>query len=159
MNNFDYGSLRAGIVEAHRRYSRMINFRQKWRGHLWQGRFASYPMDEKYLYFAARYIEFNPIRAGIVESPGNYKWSSAQAHIAGKDDALVKVNPLLNRIDSWSEFLSEDVMRDDVEKLQKHERTGRPLGDDDFIRKLENICNRKLFPGKPGPKRKTQINE
>ena len=57
--------LRRGIGEAHRRYSRRINFREGWRGHLWQGRFASYPMDVKYLMMAVRYIELNPVRAKL----------------------------------------------------------------------------------------------
>ena len=50
-------SLRRAIGEAHRRYTRKINFRQKWRGYLWQGRFASFVMDEPYLLAAARYVE------------------------------------------------------------------------------------------------------
>jgi len=52
--------LRSAIGEAHRRYTRRINFREGWRGHLWQGRFASYTMEERYLLAAARYIEMNP---------------------------------------------------------------------------------------------------
>jgi len=56
-------SLQRAIAEAHCRYARMVNFREKWRGHLWQRRFASFPMDEKYLLAAARYLELNPVRA------------------------------------------------------------------------------------------------
>ena len=55
--------LRLAIGEAHGRYSAMVNHRQKWTGHLWQGRFSSFPMDEKYLLAAARYLELNPGRA------------------------------------------------------------------------------------------------
>ena len=55
--------LRRGIGEAHRRYTRMINFREGWRGHLWQGRFASFVLDEEYLLAATRYVELNPVRA------------------------------------------------------------------------------------------------
>ena len=57
--------LRRGIGEAHRRYSRMINFLENWRGHLWQGRFASFTMDETYLLSTARYVEMNPVRAHL----------------------------------------------------------------------------------------------
>jgi putative transposase len=60
-------ALRLGIGDAHRRYSRMINFRNNWRGHLWQGRFASFPMDETYLLAAVRYVEMNPVVAGLTE--------------------------------------------------------------------------------------------
>ena len=59
-------ALRRALSEAHRRYSRMVNFRQGWRGYLWQGRFASCPLDEAHALAAARYIELNPVRARLV---------------------------------------------------------------------------------------------
>ena len=62
-------SLRRAIGEAHRWYTRWINFREGWRGHLWQGRFASFVMDEDHLLTAARYVELNPVRAGLVQAP------------------------------------------------------------------------------------------
>ena len=77
--------LRRGIGEAHRRYSRMINFREGWKGHLWQGRFSSFPMDEGYLLAATRYIEMNPVRAHLADTPEGWPWSSARAHLAGKE--------------------------------------------------------------------------
>ena len=61
-------SLRRAVGEAHRRYTRYVNFREGWRGHLWQGRFASFVMDERYLLAAARYVEMNPVRAGLDNS-------------------------------------------------------------------------------------------
>ena len=54
--------LRRGIGEAHRRYTRRVNFRERWRGHLWQGRFASFVLDDLYLLAATRYVEMNPVR-------------------------------------------------------------------------------------------------
>lgn len=87
--------LRRAIGEAHRRYTRRVNFREGWRGHLWQGRFASCPMEEPYLLAAARYIEQNPVRAGLAARPGEYPSSSARAHVAGRDGSLVTVAPLL----------------------------------------------------------------
>ena len=86
--------LRLAIGEVHRRYTRMVNFREGWRGHLWQGRFASFVLDEPYVLTAARYVELNPVRAGLVKAPSRYRWSSAAAHVRGKDDALVQVAPL-----------------------------------------------------------------
>ena len=76
-------ALRRAIGEAHRRYTRRVNFREGWRGHLWQGRFGSCPVDEPYLLAAARYIEQNPVRAGLAATPWDYPWSSAAAHVAG----------------------------------------------------------------------------
>ena len=96
-------SLARGIGEAHRRYTRYINFKKGWKGYLWQGRFSSFPMDEKYLLSAVRYVELNPVRAKIVPKSQDYRWSSARAHLEGIDDDLVKVRPMLDRVDNWSE--------------------------------------------------------
>ncbi len=71
--------LARSIGEAHRRYIRMVNFCQKWKGHLWQERFSSFPMDEQYL-LAAGYIEINPVAAKLVKRPEGYRWSSVHAH-------------------------------------------------------------------------------
>ncbi len=73
-------SLCRAVGEAHRRYTRHINFREGWRGHLWQGRFASFVMDEPYLLAAARYVERNPVRARLVSQAADWPWSSAAAH-------------------------------------------------------------------------------
>ena len=144
--------LRKAIGEVHRRYSRMINFRQGWRGYLWQGRFSSFVMDESYLLTAVRYIELNPVRAQLVSDPAFYPWSSAKAHIEGRDDVLVKVSPLLELIPNWKEFLWEDIKDKECENLRLHERTGRPLGDEAFIEKLEELLGQQLQKRKPGPK-------
>jgi len=120
--------LRRAIGEAHRRYTRQINFREKWKGHLWQGRFSSFLMDEEYLLAATRYVELNPVRAGLVSTHEEYRWSSARAHMNGKDDALVTVKPLLESVGGWKQFLCGDVSNEEYELLQRYERTGRPLG-------------------------------
>ena len=144
--------LRRAIGEAHRRYTRMVNFREGWRGHLWQGRFASYPMDEAHVMAAARCIERNPVRAGLARRAWEYRWSSAKAHVAGRDDALVKVKPLLERVEDWKEFLRLPEEEATLEELRRHERTGRPLGDERFIARLERLAGRRLRRQKPGPK-------
>lgn len=144
--------LRRGVGEAHRRYSLHINSREGWTGHLWQGRFASYPMDEPHLLAATRCMELNPVKAGLVKSPGIYPWSSAAAHLTGRDDALVKVAPLLELVEDWVTFLSGGCTDADSEVLHRHERTGRPLGDDDFLSKIEKAVGRSLRRRKPGPK-------
>lgn len=146
-------SLARAIGEAHRRYTRRINFRQGWRGHLWQERFGSFPMDENYLLAAARYVEMNPVVAGLVEKPWDYAWSSAKAHVDGKDDILVKVEPLLELAGNWRNFLSTES-EIDVDSLRKHERSGRPLGKDSFVEELERGLKRPLRPQRPGPKKK-----
>ncbi len=147
-------SLRRGIGEAHRRYSRMINFRNNWRGHLWQGRFASFPMDEAYLLAAARYVEMNPVVAGLVVDASAWTWSSAQAHLTATDDGLATVAPLLELAGDWRLFLSGSVADEQINEIRKHERTGRPLGSEGFVDRLETSLDRPLKRGKPGPKEK-----
>lgn len=150
--------LRTAIGEAHRRYTRHVNFREGWRGHLWQGRFASFPMDESYLLTAVRYIELNPIRANIVKEAWEYSWSSAQAHIAGVNDELVNVTPLLEMVKDWKEFLLSGIHEKEIQEVRKHERTGRPLGRESFIRKLEKSLDRVLHKQKPGRKKRDEQN-
>ncbi len=150
--------LRQGIGEAHRRYTRRINFRERWRGHLWQGRFASFVMDERYLLAAARYVELNPVRAKLVSEPGYYHWSSASAHMSGKDDALVKAAPLLSLIPDWRGFLDSGIDDKEMKVLRRHERTGRPLGSEVFLSEVERLVGRVLHRLKPGPKRSRDLN-
>ena len=144
--------LARAIGEAHRRYTRMVNFRERWRGHLWQGRFASFVLDEPYLLTAARYVELNPVRAGLVNAPSRYRWSSAAAHVRGKDDALVCVEPLLKSAPPWRGFLARVIREEDIKLLRAHEHTGRPLGDEEFLATLEKDLGRILRRQKPGPK-------
>jgi putative transposase len=148
--------LRRGLGEAHRRYTRRINFRKGWRGHLWQGRFASFAMDNRYLMRAARYVELNPVRAKLCRVPWRWAWSSAAAHIAGQDDALVRVKPLLKRTGDWREFLTEGLEVDDAELFRRHERTGRPLGEAPFLERIEKALGRMVRPRKAGRKPKRQ---
>ena len=128
--------LRLAIGEAHRRYTRRINFRKRWRGHLWQGRFASYVLDDYYLLAAARYVELNPVRAGLVRRAEQWPWSSAAAHLAGRDDALAQVAPLLEVVRDWRRFLSELGPEGLPARLRTHENTGRPLGNEAFVARL-----------------------
>jgi putative transposase len=147
--------LRRALGEVHRRYTRMVNFREGWRGHLWQGRFASYVLDERYLLTAARYVELNPVRAGLVEAPSRYRWSSAAAHARGRDDGVVTVGPLLELAPNWRSFLARVIRDEDIKLLRSHEQTGRPLGDDEFLATLEENLGRILKKQKPGPKTRT----
>jgi putative transposase len=143
-------SLRAGLAEAHRRYSLAINRRNKWTGYLWQGRFASFPMDNRHTVACARYIELNPVRAKLVRRVAEWPWSSAKAHVAGKDDALVRVRPLLDEVSDWRAFLDEDVAAAEFASFRRASRSGRPVGTDRFIETLERKLGRPLKPGKVG---------
>ncbi|MBI4739363.1 transposase [Candidatus Woesearchaeota archaeon] len=148
-------SLAQAVGETHKWYTRKINFREGWRGHLWQGRFASYALDEQHLLACVRYIERNPVAAKIAVEPGDYPWSSARAHLLKRDDKLVKTEPLLSMIENWQEFLEEPISPEQEKIMARHEQTGRPLGEHGFISRIENILGRTLRKGKPGPKQKT----
>jgi len=144
--------LRRAIGEAHRRYTRRINFREGWRGHLWQERFGSFPMDESYLLAAARYIELNPVKARLAARPEGWRWSSAAAHVAGNDDPLVQVAPILERVEDWRGFLAAGAGDDYERLLERHGSTGRPLGPKRFVAMLEKALGRVLRPRKRGRK-------
>jgi len=146
-------NLSKAIGEAHRRYTRYINFREGWRGYLWQGRFSSFPMDENYLLAAAAYVELNPVRAKMVRNAWDYKWSSVHAHIAGKSEGIIEVEPLLKLVGDWKEFILR-MIDQPVEEIEKHQRTGRPLGEEIFFDKISKIVGLDLKRKKPGPKKK-----
>ena len=146
--------LRAALGEAHRRYTRMVNFRENWRGHLWQERFASFPTDETHLLNAARYIELNPVRAGLAASAEDYPWSSARAHLGNYPDTLLKTSSLLALRPNWRAFLAAGSREKEIEAIRSHERTGRPLGDPGFIAHIEAMLGRAVGPKKPGRKPK-----
>ena len=147
-------SLAKGIGDTHKYYTRMINFRENWRGYLWQGRFSSFPLDEKYLYAAVRYVERNPVRAGIVKRAEDYEFSSARAHVYKTEDLLLSGNFVTEEIKDWKKFLEGDDKEQDIRLFKKHARIGRPLGHEGFIEKLEKITGRILKPRKPGRKKK-----
>jgi putative transposase len=147
-------SLTLAIGEAHRRYTRRINFREGWRGHLWQGRFSSFILDENHLLVCTKYIEMNPVRSGLVERVRDWPWSSARAHLKGRDDLLVRVKQLLEMTEkSWNKFLGEYPEEPEIEILKKHERTGRPLGSESFVKEVEALLGRLLQPQKAGRKK------
>lgn len=144
--------LRRALAETHRRYTAMINLRAEWRGHLWQERFHSFVMDEGHLLAAARYVELNPVRAGLAATAADWPWSSARAHLAGRNDALATVAPLLERVGDWRAYLEQRPPGAELDALRRHGRTGRPLGPAAFIQDLERTLGRPLGRRRPGPK-------
>jgi putative transposase len=148
-------SLAKAVGEAHRQYTRMINFRENVRGFLFQGRFSSCPVyTDQYLFTALRYIEQNPVKAKIVKYPWQYKWSSASYHCGEvSHDPLVRKSRLFSDITDWKAFLSSTDQH--VPRLEERIRTGRPFGPDNFYSIIESITGRNPRPGLPGrPKKK-----
>ena len=146
--------LSLALGETHRRYTSFINTRAGWTGHLFQGRFSSVPIDEDHLLTAARYVSLNPVRAGLVKEAVEWRWSSVRAHLAGRDDALVDVRPLLQRFPFFEDVVAHaagEVAPEEFARLRAAEKTGRPLGNRTFVEKLEAMARRSALPGKTGP--------
>lgn len=141
--------------EAHVRYTRRINKREGWQGHLWQERFNSSVMDENYLLATVRYDELNPVRANLCSRPEDWPWSSVHAHMRGEDDRLVTVKPMLDLVNgSWHSYLGYEDSEEIINQIRKHNNTGRPLGGETFIKKMEELTGRDLRKKKPGPRPK-----
>ncbi len=139
------------IGETHRRYALHVNRREGWTGHLWQERFASFPMDEAHLMAAVRYVLLNPVRARLVEHACAWPYSSARAHLHGERNPLVDTGPMDERVSNWKSYLAEGVSKDDLGRIRLHTSTGRPLGSREFVERLEEGLGRRLRPRKPGP--------
>ena len=107
---------------------------------------------------AVRYVAMNPVKAGLSKRPEQYRWSSAAAYLSGKDDPLIKVRHLNKVIDNWKEFFKEGVDNLIAERMLKHEHTGRPLGSEKFVLRLEKMLDIMLKPKKAGRPKKKEIN-
>jgi len=154
----DPDGLRRTVADLHRRYTAHINARNRWTGHLWQGRFGSVAMDEPHLFAAIRYVSLNPVRARLVDRPQDWPWSSVRAHLAGRDDGVVKVAPVLQRIEDFTAFLGLPFDEDETYlALRRAETIGRPLGSEDWIAALERDHGRKLAPGRRGRKPRKEV--
>ena len=150
----DSRSLARAFGEAHRRYTRMRNFDEGVRGYLFQGRFGSCVLDERHLVAAARYVERNPVKAGIVSHPRDYEWSSARFHLGITEaDMMVADRTMLGLVSDWEDLLSSEN-EEDSERLRLSTRTGRPAGDNEFAEKVEKLTGRDPRPRRPGRPRK-----
>jgi putative transposase len=150
-------SFARGFGEAQRRYTLVINTREGWKGFLWQGRYISYPLDGRHAFAAVRYVERNPVRAGIVAVADNYEWSSARAHVRKEPHPLLSSFPFERAIPNWSDYLGQGDNPKDIEKFVQHAQTGRPLGGEEFVKRLEILTGRVLAPKRKG--RKKRIGE
>jgi len=103
---------------------------------------------------AARYVEMNPARAGMVSHAWEYPWSSSIFHSGLKGvDPLVKEKTLPALAGNWREFLSGSDEKE-MDALRMATRTGRPAGTEEFLAELSNITGKKVMRGRPGRPRK-----
>jgi putative transposase len=143
------------LKPAHMRYTQHVNWAHGLIGHLWQNRPFSCPLDEIHFWVAVRYVEKNPVRAGLVARAEDYLWSSAAAHCGLRKDPLISGDLEKSGFcDNWSAWLAEG---DDVEELKLLRRStccGVPLGNQDFVARIEGLFSRMLRPRSPGRPRR-----
>ncbi len=133
---------------VHATYAQRFNRAHGWSGHLWQGRFFSAALDEDHFYAAVRYVERNPVRAGLVASAEDYAWSSAPAHCGHlPDDILTRDSQwaqALGPVGDWSGWLATDDGDADEDALRECTRQNRPCGSELFVRELAEESGRDL---------------
>jgi putative transposase len=140
-------SLAQTLKQAHGRYAGYWNASHCSSGHVWQGRFYSCPLDERHLWMALRYVELNPVRAGMVDAPEQWPWSSAVAH---RDTAAAPSWLEMERwrkrwsAAEWKQYLEDAESHTELAALRKFTHTGRPLGSDEFVAQLEQSAARPL---------------
>jgi putative transposase len=148
----DPDGIRRALAPVHRRYAGHIHAREQRSGHFWQGRFGAVPMDEAHLCAALRYIALNPVRARLVERAEAWPWSSVHAHLTGRPDGMTELAPVLERYPCFADLVEGDPDDEAFVRLRRAESIGRPLGDDGFIARLEELTHRSLKPAKRGRK-------
>jgi putative transposase len=150
----DAAGLALALARAHRLYAGYFNARARQTGHLFQGRFGSAAMDEDHLMAAARYLALNPVRARLVERADDWPHSSLRAHLAGRDDGLVEVRPLLERAPRFADLIEAGPDEAAFMALRRNEIIGRPLGSPAFLETLARQLGRPVAPAKRGRKPK-----
>jgi putative transposase len=141
-------SLAQTLKSTHMRYSSIINGRNAWKGHLWQERYFSSPLDEDYFWAALRYVERNPVEANLVEHPSHYPWSSAAAHCGFKNNLyLDRESEWAKKIsaqEDWYEWLAKKEDEKLVKNLKAQTYRDLPSGNEGFLALIEKKTGRKL---------------
>jgi putative transposase len=148
-------SLAVLFRRVHGRYAQYLNARRSRTGHLWQNRFFSCPLGRSHLWTALRYVEWNPIRAGLVENADEYRWSSAAAHCSGPAHESGRMLDWAfwteaGQADAWIEMIQMPEDLRETRTLQQCTYAGKPFGSDHFVQELENRFKRQWKPvGRP----------
>lgn len=144
-------ALRAAIARTHTKFAQWINRSQGVSGHLFQGRFLSYPMDDAHLIAAVRYVENNPVKAGMVRVAEDWQWSSARAHVVDFDDGLTDRSALARWLPNWRAYLAEGAEAAEKDDAIEHSlRSGAPLGDSPSLAALARPQRARGRPRKIG---------
>ena len=123
--------LRAPLARVHTNYAQFANRKLGVSGHLFQGRFLSYAMDEAHMMVAARYVENNPVKAGMVSAAEEWRWSSARVHIEGGSDGLTDSFALGQHIRNWRAMLADGL--EAADQIEAALFSGRPLAEASWL--------------------------
>lgn len=146
-------SLTRTFGRAHGRYAQYSNSILQRSGHFWQNRFYSCALDDPHLWAALRYVELNPVRAGLRANPEHWTWSSAAVH-TGHQEApqWLDLGAWRSRFtpQEWRDYLDAETFGEAEAALRLNTYNGRPLGTDNFVERMEAELGRRLRPRKGG---------
>jgi REP-associated tyrosine transposase len=158
-------SLSAMMQYLGRFYVRYFNLSYQRTGTLWEGRYHSCLIQsEAYLLNCQRYIELNPVRAGMVQDPADYKWSSYCANGMGIESKLITYHPLylglgnskLERVKNYRLLFESELDKNLVSDIRYATNKGLILGTDKFKAEVATLTGHRTQPQKRGPKPKPQ---
>ncbi len=159
-------SISRTLRDTHRLYARLYNNRHGYVGHLWQGRFFSCGLDDRHFWAAVRYVERNPLKAGLASRAEDYPWSSARSHCRERpisdaerrsDEVFALSFPSGSWIRTgreWSAWLSGEDEEKALEAIRKETLTGRPCGSEEFLKQIEQRLGKLILRKKPGRKKR-----
>jgi len=127
------------LRRTHGRYSQYSNARRVRSGHLWQNRFYSCAMEENHLWSEIRYVELDPVRAGLASAAKEFRWSSSAAHLSGKDTSHfldMQFWSASGGAKPWEELLASPGDEGQLKRLKSATYSGKPLGSEDFVKKV-----------------------
>ena len=145
------------------RYVQYVNRTYQRSGTLWEGRFRScLAQDEGYLLGCMRYIELNPVRAGMVAHPAEYRWSSYRANAQGEASALLSGHPVYlglgpdaaQREAAYRELFRYQLDPGLVDSIRRATNGNYALGDARFAEQISKALGRRVVPGQAGRPRK-----
>jgi putative transposase len=137
------------------RYTQYFNRRYERTGKLWENRYKSHPVDPEIYYVVLRYIEMNPVRAGLVSDGAAYPWSSAPYHILGKEDPNILADPIPTAIFDYRDFFYQKENSQDHTDIRMALQQGRAWGKRNFMETLVNYLGESVMPRPRGrPKKK-----
>jgi len=147
------------MQDTGRKYVRYINNKYKRTGSLWEGRYKASLVDsEAYLLTCMRYIEMNPVRAGMVSHPGEYHWSSYHFNAGIKSNTILELHPIYKRLGvnksnqqhAYRELFNNDLDKEELHVIRDVLNQELVLGRDDFKDKIERMTKRQTRPGLTG---------